>query len=760
MENEEKQQEHHYLERVIRKIHQQLAVDRETWQGSRGEFQDILTSFWENRAANFWDQAQLAEAVDRQRSLVASSWQRQARLQRMLDAPYFGRIDFAEKTARNENQLPEAIYIGIAALADGESGAYLIYDWRSPIAGMFYDFETGPAWYDCPAGRIAGQITLKRQYQIEKGRMKSMFDTDLKIDDEILQEILAKNTDLKMKTIVNSIQREQNRAIRDESHRLLFVQGPAGSGKTSIALHRAAYLLYRERDSITAKNILILSPNRIFSDYISGVLPALGEENVLQTTFGEYVGAELRIGVATENRDDHLEQILGAAAHGQAAETADLRAAAIRYKSSPDFMKILQKYLLFLHQKNVADAPAITFRGHEVVSREEWIALYRENLAYLPPCGRLAQIKQRVQVKLRPFVKELRREKEEAIAATGEEVNEKTIKAMARISARRELEALEAELDRLTTLEPFQLYCTLFNDPSLFQNLSAATGKPAAWHGMARLTLNSLHQGMLPYEDIFPFLYFQGLLRGFRSQNEIRHLIVDEAQDYSALQYEILKQLFPRSFWTVLGDPEQAVHPYLQTADYQELANLWGSDNSEAVCLRKSYRSTGEIQLFCQALLENPNPPEIMQRSGALPLVVAGASRQGMPGRLARMVTELQQRGYRSVAVICKTAREAETLYETIPHPEQLGLKRITREAEEFQHGNLIIPVYLAKGLEFDAVIVPDASARVYHRATDRKLLYIACTRALHHLVLFCPGAAAPFLGAVAPGKYRKMDAD
>ena len=565
MDQAERQAEINYLNLVLDEVRSQLHHRQGILRDSQTELQAALNTYWESKSTNVWDQAQQAEAVDRQRSLVAASYQRQSRLKRMAEAPYFGRIDFQELSRELQQ-----IYIGIASLVKPQTGEYLIYDWRSPVAGMFYDYEPGPASYQCPAGTIQGIMNLKRQYRIAHGELGSFFDTDLKIDDEILQEILSQSADVKMRTIVNSIQREQNRIIRDLSHRLLLVQGPAGSGKTSIALHRAAYILYQERQTLTARNILILSPNQIFSNYISGVLPELGEENVLQTTFREYLFNFKPVSnVNNEDREAQLEYLLDQPA---AADHA-IRVAAISYKSSPAFVQLLRKYLGWLETDLLRDCPTIEFKGRIVFTPAEWQRFFGKNLAYLPPTQRLAQLKKVIQVKLRPIVNEIRRAKEAEIAASGEEVNEKTIKAMARLAARQELDSLLNQIDHLTNLSSLGLYRRLFADPQLWPSLSVGTELPESWPEICSQTLSRLDQGLVPYEDSLPLFFFHGMLEGFPVKNTIRHLIIDEAQDYSVLHFEVLKHLFPRTSWTVLGDPDQTINPYQHGVAFESLAH-------------------------------------------------------------------------------------------------------------------------------------------------------------------------------------------
>ncbi|MCL6588970.1 MAG: AAA family ATPase [Firmicutes bacterium] len=744
------------LYKVLQEIRFQQAEGQKRLPAVMEDFQSVMEEYWENTMANFWDEAQYVERVNRERSLFTAYRRRLKRFDKMLESPYFGRIDFQESAPRSMPD-PEVIYVGISALEDSRTGESLIYDWRSPVAGMFYDYEPGPAEYVCPIGKVTGTMTLKRQYRIINGELKSFFDTDLKIDDEILQDILGKSAGGMMRTIVNSIQREQNQVIRDENHRLLMVQGPAGSGKTSIALHRVAYLLYRERETLSIQNILILSPNRIFSDYIAGVLPELGEENIRQTTFHDYLYSQLHLPAAFEDRETQLEYLLQT---NPEAPGYRERAAAISYKSSLEFAAVLRNYLHFIEEDLLRNIPEIKFRGQTIISREEWATLYRINLAYLPPAVRLAQIKRRIQVKLRPLIHELRREKAEAIAASGEEVNEKTIRALARIEARRELESLEAGLDRLASLDPFNLYQQLFTDEKLLPRFAGETGIPEGWPVIRSQTLAWFEKGRIPYEDLLPLLYFQGKLKGFPAHNEIRHLIIDEAQDYTPLQYEILKKLFPRSAWTVLGDPDQAVHPYLQTANFADIATISGFDNPILIRLNRSYRSTLEIRAFCRALLREPEPAreESVNRSGPLPRVIrATLDNQKfelwVAGAILQVISELQKDHCRSIGLVCKTAAEAQRIYENIPERDNLTL--ITRETETMPPGTVIIPVYLAKGLEFDAVIIPDAGAQNYSRDTDRKLLYIACTRALHRLALFSRDEVSPLIREMAPGLYE-----
>ncbi len=744
--------EQQHLEQTLRQIAAQLGISDTTYAATKAELDKVLDTYWQTTYADFWDEAQLTEIVEREKNIAEAARRRRAHFAKMLSAPYFGRIDFRELQPNMQTNL-EMVYIGIATLADPNSGELLVFDWRSPIAGMFYDFQTGPAHYHCPIGEIHGAITLKRQYKIADGQLNYWFDSDLTIEDEILQEILGRSTDQKMRTIVNSIQREQNQIIRDADHRVLLVQGPAGSGKTSIALHRAAYLLYRERDTLTAKQILIFSPNYIFADYISNVLPELGEANVRQTTFQDYIDhTKLQFPAKVEDWNEQLELFMS----DPGDPATRTRAAGIGFKSAPVFAELLESYLQHIMERLVREYPKLTLDGENYFSREEWEELFQVNLAYLPPAKRLRQIRKVIQQKLRPLVRRSRAKHEAAIAATGEEVNEKTIRVLARLAAKAELEPLTSELVRRTELDPFQLYQQLFRDEALFARLTAGLPLPENWPEIRRQTLEWFENGRIMYEDSLPLLYFHGCLSGFPVRGDIRQLIIDEAQDFTILQYRIVNQLFPRCAWTILGDRSQSIHPYLQTADFQTAAAILGATDSRLLTLQKSYRSTSEIQSFAQAVSTDALTGEPIRRSGMLPQVYSFPDPEGSAAGLQALIDQIRADGLRSIALITKAAQQAEILYRLLQPI--LPIHLIKNENSEFHRGIVAIPGYLAKGLEFDAVLVWDANAQNYAAAADRNLFYTVCTRALHRLFICHSGELTPFVAAIPAALYQTRE--
>lgn len=748
MNDQERQAELRRLDLTLEEIERQLLVSDKDCDTQEAELRASLQSYWDYGGSNAVDEAQLVETVDRQRALTAVTHGTALKLRKMINSPYFGRIDFIEETPGYQEQT-EQIYIGISTLTHKETGEFLVYDWRAPVSGMFYDFGLGKAWYNCPAGIINGSITLKRQYKIINRHMEYMFNADWKIDDEVLQEILGKSADDKMHTIVNSIQREQNQIVRDETHRVLFVEGPAGSGKTSVALHRIAFLLYRDRDKITSKNVLILSPNHLFSDYVSNVLPELGEENVPQMTFQDYVSqSSANLSLQFETRSTHLETIF-AASHD---ESAEIRAAGIRFKSSGIFDQALQDYLNWIQTSLINEYPDIEVQGQTIFTKNDWKHYFLDSYSTMPVTLRLEKIRQLIQIRMRPFIHALRDEKEAALIAGDEEVNEKVIKALARIQAKQQLQPLFDKIDRLTSLNPLEEYRRFYSKNSRLIHY-LGNKLPAKWHAIRKQSLAFINQGILPYEDIPPFLYFQGTLQGFPARPDIKHLVIDEAQDYTSLQYKIMVNLFPNSSWTVVGDPEQRLHPFLHTATFKAASTIINVEKFFMFRLTRSYRSTKQIQEFCQALLPHKTKADPINRPGPLPAVCAVKDHEALSQLLVKTVRQHTEEGWNSIGIICKSTSEAELLFAALK--EQLRLHLVTNEDDQFHRGIVIMPSYLAKGLEFDAVLVVNADEANYSQTEERHILYTICTRALHRLALFYSGNVSPFISQLDRALYK-----
>ncbi len=636
-----------------------------------------------------------------------------SRLERMHHSPYFGRIDFLEDGEANEEQ----IYIGIYNLSTS-SREILVYDWRAPISSMFYDFETGLCGYDCPAGRISGQMLLKRQYKIENRNIVYMFDSSLSINDEMLREILGKSTDTRMKTIVTSIQREQNMVIRNNQDRILIVEGPAGSGKTSIALHRAAYLLYKYRESLKSENILVFSPNHVFEDYISNVLPELGEENVRRSTFADFFENIFDGKYGLETMNQQMEFILS----GNPNKT---RLDSIRFKSSVHFLTILIKYVQYLEAGMNLKFNDLLYDGELVISAEDIYRLFREDYRKFPYVQRLEKLRQRL-------IYLVDQHEEDRVRDSINEQNSEEERRLADVKAKAEYEQLKSDIIRVTALDIHLLYKDLFSeletlvqpDAEDFENL----------RNIGVYTVCQLEKDIINYEDVAPFIFLTTVLGPVKNTKTIKHIIIDEAQDYTAIHYEIFRKVFEYCNMTILGDVNQSVNGYMNIGSFDTLTKIFNPNSTKSISLLKSYRSSKEIADFCKEILKSQNDSEQLNRHGNKPKIIK-VDKNNLCRRVADDISKLKAKGHKLIAVICKTAGQCEAMYKSIHS--LIDIELISNQNEEYQGGVVIIPSYLAKGLEFDAVLVHSIEDKDYSKAEEQRLLYTVCTRALHELYLY-----------------------
>lgn len=623
-------------------------------------------------------------------------------LQRMLRSPYFGRIDFVSDT----NGKRRNIYIGVNGLQKPGEGI-LIYDWRAPISSLFYDYEVGHARYDAPSGAISGQIDLKRQYKIEEGELRFILDSSVAITDTMLLDTLAQNASTHMRQIASTIQKEQNRIIRDEKHRALIVQGIAGSGKTSVALHRVAYLLFRKRDSVSSQNMIIFSPNRIFADYISSVLPELGEENIMQLTYDDCIRGMLGSKLNVETRYEQLEYLCTADTN-QAYQD---RSASIRFKASEQFSDVLVSYAQQV-RKQAWQFSDITRFTRVVVPAAHLRQIYRDYCAGLP---------------VRDAAKKLT---EMAVVKYAE--------AMPQADIRKQIASMVKKPN------PIIQYYALFSSAEALQK--ACEGKLSTEEAQQICNATKRRKGdrAVLYEDAAPLLLFMGYLEGFREDASIAHIVVDEAQDYTPIQFEILRTLFSNSDWTILGDTNQLVNPCLKSGDFTHIEKVFKGLKPVTLRLHTSYRSSHELTEFTRYMSNIPDATYATAREGKKPVVSIHASNEALTQQVARDISRLQSQGCASVAVICKSAAEAQMAYQKLEPLCEISL--VTSQDTTLGVGALVLPVYLAKGLEFDGVILYDAGSANYSQPSERELLYTACTRALHQLSIHCLQQPSPLL--------------
>lgn len=797
------QQEQKRLELVEEKLQTAISGLEPEVAGLHEQAADIRKRFWEEVTVNTSSHEDFEETFYsiRQQEAMLSERERSHRLrlqrfrsmQRLLPSPYFGRIDFREDGCGGSEQ----IYIGVASFADDDGMSFLIYDWRTPIASMYYDHSPGAAAYATPGGSITGEMALKRQYQIRGAQLHNVFDTSLTIGDELLQQVLGKGADSQMKSIVATIQQEQNAIIRDDTSRMLIVQGAAGSGKTSAALQRVAYLLYKHRGRITADQIVLFSPNPMFNSYVSTVLPELGEENMQQTTFQEYLAHWLGSLFRLEDPFEQIEYAM----NPEYANGYEARMSGMRYKASEAFLQALQHYALWLGKEGMLFRSLI-FRDRELIAAERMKAQFYSYDSSIRLANRVALLQEWLLRELAslelkeqgaPWVqdeldyldneqyaeaystllKKVQRETvvfdftEEYVEQYGElrgqEQGEENVfdfslqqeELLHRMIVKEHFRPLKREIKRFMFVDMTGLYSQLFAEEGACLDMMEEAGAPAQWPEICSQTKEKLGRNELFYEDATPFLYLKELIEGVRTNTVVKHLFVDEGQDYSPFQYAFLKRLFPRARMTVLGDFGQAIFP--QATNLHEtdsaLIRLHGEADTSLIRLVRSYRPTREIVEFTKSMLPGE---EIVpfNRHGSKPCLTQTGGGAARAARIIEDTAVLQAEGFDSIAIITKTAAESREAYEALTAQGSGALRLITKETLTFEKGTLVIPAYLAKGVEFDAVLIYDASSQTYQRESERKLFYTACTRAMHRLLLYSTGDWTPYIGAVEASLY------
>lgn len=734
--------EREWLQEVLKEARKQLDEKRNFREKFKSDAIEVQRELWENVGSVSVNNG-LEQIVDFMQSINTMKIQKRTheftrkleqKYERVLLSPYFARMDFIEKG----EERAEKCYIGISNLIN-DNFDFLIYDWRAPISSMFYDYEIGQAEFKCPEGIVEGELTLKRQYKINNGEIEYMFDSNLKIDDEVLQDILSKSTDTKMKGIVTTIQREQNKVIRNEEYKNLIVQGPAGSGKTSVALHRIAYLLYKHRDKITPKNIVIFSPNDIFNEYISDVLPELGEDNMCQTTFKEYMNKALGGGFNKENYSEMMEYILAS------KKEADyqIRINNIKFKSSKEFIDILKRYVTFM-EKEDTNFKNIKFRGDLIISSQDLDELFFKDYANLPRKRRLQKIRERILFLLKPYEEQRIEEVAGELKDSGSYLDKAEIIEHSTAMVKNELKEIYHEINRMTKFDLMGIYKKLFENLEFFLKNSNIEFNEKKISEIRSYTLEKIKVHRLNYEDQIALLYLKGAMGDLPKTSEIKYVIIDEAQDYSPLQYEIFYQLFNHANLTILGDLNQSINPFMNVGEYKNISHIFAEDNTCIINLTKSYRSTMEITKFSRRLLDKGLEAQCVERSGEEPLLLDFSNEKAIKERLLEDIKIYNEKNYKSIGIITKTAKEANEIYNFLK--DKTNVRVIMKDDDEYVSGILVIPAYLAKGLEFDVVIIYNAGDENYSCEEERLLLYTACTRALHVLRVYYSGNITPLL--------------
>ena len=627
-------------------------------------------------------------------------------LEKMIKSPYFARIDFKFD---DEDEF-EKIYIGRSSLRKNSYQEMYVYDWRSPIASIFYRFMTGEAFYDAPCGRVTGELNLKRQYEIKNGKLEYFFDSDVQIVDEFLRQLLSQNTTAKMKAIVETIQHEQDVVIRDMENDLLMVQGVAGSGKTSIALHRAAYLMYQGlQTKLSANNIMIISPNSIFEQYISNVLPELGEDNVISSVF-EDILSELLNGRKIQSRNDFLENLIVNSKYKEISRNS------IEFKTSSFFREILDQFLIDIPRQWI-EFEDVYYEGKCVVSRQ----ILKDKI--------LGRTETPLGIKLEQLEDYIL----EQIFGTGKGRGHKEEKNL-----------IKQEIQKFIKIDIVELYKILFSNEAYFYSLLQNSNPSQNIKNIWKYTKENLEADSLYYDDAIAIAYLYLKIYGTNKYKNIKQVVIDEAQDYYPLQYEIFNLVFSNAKFTILGDMKQTLAKKEDISFYEQIQKILNKKKSSLIMLDKSFRCTNEILNFSLKFIEQSSQIKSFNRNGDSPKVYIADNSEIFIDEIVKEINLCQEKGFQSICLICKTEKNSIYLFNKIKH--KLDIQLIKNGSVSDLQGVFILPVYMSKGLEFDAVLICDADSQNYHDEDDKNLLYVACTRALHKLSLFCENEVSPLI--------------
>ncbi len=662
IEREEFERERNYLNKTVSLIRKKISKLGQELFDDDSKVLEFKKLIWDTHTEMDPNEmrSMMAES-DLQVSIMQSKGNYLQRLFRIQNKPYFGSIRFKEEGSEEEDN----IYIGITHVEDKLD--YYVHDWRSPICSMFYDYETGPASYKAPSGIIKGNIIKKRQYIIEDAELKHIFDNDLNISDSLLQEVLAEESSDKMKNIVNTIQEEQNKVIRNTEDKNLIVEGIAGSGKTSVALHRIAFLLYRI-PNLTSSNVVVFTPNKVFSEYISNVLPELGEDNTYDMTFYDLLCQNINEYKDIENFTDFISRY-----YKGNVDNYDM----VKYKQSDEIIKDIDSYINNL-LSTIKFNNKLEYDNFIEIDTEELNNMLNYKYNRFPLFERIKEISKR-------------------IASNNYEGSTKNASS------------IEKKLKELLNIK--------LDLKDIFNNF---------YQSEYSKYKDKVNDKYLYYEDACIFLYIKSLLVGFNTNHVIKEIVIDEAQDYNKLQYLIIKKTFKRSNYTILGDTNQTINPYYKYDSLEELTSIF--ESSKYITLTKTYRSTGKIIDYTNKILGLNHVTAIRNEKASDIIFRNNITKNDFLTDINNLKTISK-----SIAIITKNDKEAEKVYNMLKDDLDImlidGFGHIKRDL-------VVVPSYVAKGLEFDSVIIYTDEDNKYQEK-DKYLFYVACTRAQHNLIIY-----------------------
>ena len=672
-----------YLQYVLKCLNDRLAqADAAILEGEK-EIEDMHEYYWENYTEMDqygYEDYDNQQALFRQMNANEEQFRLRKRFKKMQDSPFFGRVDFRY----DGDEEAETFYIGIGNLSESAGSLPLVYDWRAPVSGLFYDYDKGPASYEAPSGIFEGEVTSKWQYKIRKGKMLYEFESDVKIDDEILGAELGSNGEVQLKNIVRTIQKEQNEIIRNTKDKIMVIQGAAGSGKTSVALHRIAYLLYHDRENLKSSNVLILSPNGVFADYISHILPELGEENIREMSFDLFAYRELKDIVG--DCEDRYDQIERTVINPKIQKIC-------REKQSPEFVSKLDGFVLRLEDElmNFRD---VEYRGC-TLSEKEIIDLFYFKFLDVPLLSRMHSVAEY-------FIDQVETLRDRDLSDEERE------------------EVMERFRSMYETRDCYVLYSRFLEE-----------------EGYRPLPHCQIEKRRLRYEDVYPVLYLKYTLYQCRNHHGIKHVVVDEMQDYSWIQYLLIRKMFPCRM-TILGDKAQTMEDETQDV-LKFLPKIFGKDIRKIV-MNRSYRNTMEVAQYANHLT-GIEDMELFERHGEpVDERTFSSTEEVLETVLDKWLNRREE--FETEALIFLTEKEAEHAYlyiekrlkEIDPEAEN-QLCYMNRDSQSFKKGLTVTTFYLAKGLEFDQVFGIFKADR--ESGLQCQAEYITATRALHELHMY-----------------------
>lgn len=645
-------------------------------------------------------------------------------MKRTIKKPYFARIDFARDGEKNV----EKLYIGKVGVMDEDNNNITI-DWRAPISSMYYDSNLGRTSYKAPEGTCTGKMLVKRQYEIEDGKLQSFQDVDTVSNDDLLKPYLEASVDNRLRNIVSTIQVEQNAIIREPITKNVIVQGVAGSGKTTVALHRIAYLVYNNREKINPEQYLVIGPNKFFVNYISSVLPDLDVDNVNQLTYLELCQKSINEKIQLINEEEKLIKSI------TDMESLEYE----RFKVSMRFKEALDQYIEQIDKSIVPDEELV-IKGYRILPQEIIQKIYNSignNIIYNSIEKKIERVKllldkyiEKNNVKLERIIKRQYREKIEELSE--EKKREEILK----------LEYVEKELKTnfrssikkyfsFKTKEILNLYYNFLCNITKYVEIE----KINDWENKLKNNIANIKKKKVEFEDLSALIYLKVKIVGTEEYDSYRQIAIDEAQDYGEFSFYALRILFRRATFSIFGDLAQSIYQYRGIKNWNEVLNATFEDDCELKYLLKSYRTTTEIMNSANNITKHINL-EI-----AKPVIRHGENveyiryEKNQIDLIEKIIKEYMKKAYVSIAIICKNDEEAKKIYKKLKD-RNITATNIVDNENKYDGGICVITSYLAKGLEFDGVIITDASEEKYssEKAIDMKLLYAAMTRPLHEL--------------------------